>query len=197
MVKNSKIWYLTSVWPDPWPPFSKNLYVLEISPPGLSNTLCRLSLPCVVLEISGGPKCPPPTGRVGRQSPTGRGLIRGSKIALQTRSSDVRETIEFRKLNSKGYVSSLKLFNGELLTFEQSINFKWIMNQTLTKLFLNCFGSDFLLSLLCSWMRVYANAMNVHSWNLVKMGTDQLRNKRGNNICVKDEGFPEGFRQSD
>ena len=77
IVKNSKNWHLTSVWPHPWPRFSKNLYALESSPPGLSNAVCRLSLRCVVLEISGGgaKMPPPPTGRVGRQSPTGRGLM--------------------------------------------------------------------------------------------------------------------------
>ena len=56
--------------------FQKKLHALESSRQGLSNAVCRLSLRCVVLEISGGgAKWPLPKASVARQTPTGRGLI--------------------------------------------------------------------------------------------------------------------------
>ena len=59
--KKSNIWPLTSVWPAPWPRFSKKITCFrESSRQRLSNAVCRLSLRCVVLEISGGQNVPPP-----------------------------------------------------------------------------------------------------------------------------------------
>ena len=63
----------------------------------LSNAVCRLSLHCVVLEILGGPKCPP-TGRVARQTPTGRGLIMlASKMQNQASVEFVHSKLSYKK----------------------------------------------------------------------------------------------------
>ena len=66
---------------DLWPQFDlprdldlKKLHALQSSRQGLSNAVCRLSLRCVVLEISWGGQNAPPTGRVARQTPTVRKL---------------------------------------------------------------------------------------------------------------------------
>ena len=79
------IWRLTSAWPDPWPRFKKKCS-REFTPRAIQHRL----LVVVTLRgsrVLGATKCPPPSGRVTRQTPSGRGLTRARMNGSYSTSS--------------------------------------------------------------------------------------------------------------